>query len=151
MWGDYMRNKIYKSVVFVFYILSFLICIVSIKKRIIANITLSTNFRLVLLFIACILIYINGLILTKKLKCSKKILKIHLIIYFLIYTISICSLTLFDELYGRQGLIIIDWDKELLNMYLKNSFNIIPFNTIKLFTEGYINDIVSFKNFSVTP
>jgi glycopeptide antibiotics resistance protein len=56
---------------------------------------------------------------------------------------------LFDEIYGRQGLIIIDWNKELLDMYLKTSFNIIPFNTIKLFTEGYINNIVSLKNFCV--
>ena len=62
---------------------------------------------------------------------------------------TIFSLTLFDEIYGRQGFVIIEWNKELFNMYLNRSFNIIPFKTIKLFTEGYVNGIVSFKNFGI--
>jgi len=144
-----MRNNIYKILIFIFYLISLFIVLFCTKIKTISNIEFKTSFKLILLFISCILIYINGVILIKKLKCSKKILRVHLFIYFLIYTITICSLTLFEEIYGRQGFILIEWDKNLLNLYLKNSFNIIPFDTIKLFTKGYLNGFVSFKNFSV--
>ena len=60
-----------------------------------------------------------------------------------------CILTLFDEIFGRQGLVLIEWNEELVNTYMKYSFNMVPFKTIRLFIEGYIRGIVSFKNFSV--
>jgi glycopeptide antibiotics resistance protein len=44
---------------------------------------------------------------------------------------------------------IADWNRELLSTYTKNSFNIIPFDTIKLFINGYINGVVTFKDFGV--
>ena len=112
-----MKNRIYKILSVVCYITSFLILFFSIKKT--PNFYLNTSTKIILNLISCILIYISGFLIIKKLKYSKKILKLNLIIYFLIYTITICSLTLFDELYGRQGLIIIDWDRNLLNLYLK--------------------------------
>lgn len=142
-------KKIYKYLIITFYLLSLLILLFCIKVRLTPNIYISTDFRLILLAIVCLFIYINGYLLTKKFEFNKKILKIHLIIYFLIYTITICTLTLFDEIFGRQGLVIIDWDFDLLNLYMKYSFNIIPFKTIHLFTSGYLNGIVSFKNFSI--
>ena len=144
-----MKDKIYKDIVIVFYLLSLFILLFCIKIRFTPNIYLKTNARLLLLFIVCILIYINGFILVKKLNFNKKILKFNLITYFLIYTITIFTLTLFDEIFGRQGLVVIEWDKELIKFYMKTSFNIIPFRTIRLFTLGYIKGIVSFKNFSV--
>ena len=138
-----MKNKIYDYLSIICYVVSFLLLILCI------NIKTLMNIKLILLLIVCILIYIDSLILVKKLNYNKKILKINLIIYFLIYTVTIFSLTLFNEIYGRQGLILIDWDKTLLNNYLKQSFNIEPLYTIKLFTNGYIRGIVSFKDFSV--
>ena len=144
-----MKNKIYKNIVIIFYLLSLFILLFCIKIRLTPNIYIKTNIRLILLFIVCILIYINGFILVKKLNFNKKILKFNLITFFLIYTITIFTLTLFDEIFGRQGLVIIEWDKELVKYYMKTSFNIIPFKTIRLFTLGYIRGIVSFKNFSV--
>ncbi|MBR6690536.1 MAG: VanZ family protein [Bacilli bacterium] len=144
-----MKNKLYIFLSIICYVVSFFILLFCIKIRLTPNINLNTSSRLTLLLIVCVLIYLGGLILIKKLDYNKKILKVNLIIYFLIYTVTIFSLTLFDEIYGRQGLIIIDWDKDLLNQYLESSFNIIPFNTIKLFTQGYMNGIVNYKNFSV--
>ena len=137
-----MKNKLYLNLAIICYILSILI-LFSIRS------VLNTNIRLALLSIVCVLIYISGFILIKKLNYNKKILKVNLIIYFLIYTITIFYLTLFDEIYGRQGFIVIEWDKKLLNTYLTNSFNIVPFKTIKLFVYGYINQIVSFKSFCI--
>ena len=141
--GDNMKNKFFMNIVIICYLLSFLILLCCFRVR------LNTNIKLILLFMVCVLIYISGILLIKKLRYNKKILKVNLIIYFLIYTMTIFSLTLFDEIYGRQGFVIIEWDKDLLDMYLNQSFNIIPFNTIKLFAEGYIKGIVSFKNFSI--
>lgn len=144
-----MKNKIYKALIIIFYILSFLILFFCINIRLTPNLYLYTSFRLNLLFIACLFIYISGYLLVKKLNCSKKILRINLIIYFLIYTVTICTLTLFDEIFGRQGLVIVKWNKNLLDLYIKYSFNIVPFKTIRLFTLGFIKGIVNFKNFSV--
>lgn len=144
-----MRQKIYKPVVFILYLLSFFILCFCIKVRFTPQIYIRTDIRIILLFILCIFIYINGYILVKKMNYDKKILKINLMIYFLIYSVTICTLTLFDEVFGRQGIVIIKWNRELLNLYTKYSFNIIPFKTINLFLSGYLKGIVSFKNFSM--
>jgi glycopeptide antibiotics resistance protein len=95
----------------------------------------------------CIIIYITSLRLVKEYGYDKSLLKINLIIYFLVYIIMIFNLTLFDEIYGRQGLTAISWNREMLNKYFNNSFNIIPFRTIKLFIRGYNNRIVSNRAF----
>ena len=144
-----MKNKIYKYLAIIFYVISLVILLLCIKVRLTPNVHMETTPRIILLFISCLLIYINGYILVKKLNCNRKILRINLIIYFTVYTVTICTLTLFDEIFGRQGLVFIDWDKKLVDYYMKYSFNIVPFRTIKLFTKGYMKGIVSFKNFSV--
>lgn len=144
-----MKKNLYKPIVFVLYLLSFFILCFCIKVRLTPNIYIKTDIRIILLFITCIFIYINGYILVKKMNYDKKILKINLIIYFIIYSTTICTLTLFDEIFGRQGLVLVKWNKELLNLYAKYSFNIVPFKTINLFLSGYIKGIVSFKNFSM--
>ena len=144
-----MKNKVYGYFSIICYVVSFLILLFCINVKLIPNFYLNTQGRLVLLSIVCVLIYLSGYILVNKLNYTKKILRVNLIIYFLLYTVTIFSLTLFEEIYGRQGLIIIDWDKNLLKNYLTHSFNLKPFHTIHLFTKGYVNGIVSFKNFSI--
>lgn len=144
-----MKNKLYKVLSIIFYLLSLFILLFCFKVRIISGIYLYTRARIILLTFACIFIYIAGLILVKKLNYTKKVLKINLIIYFIIYTVTIITLTLFDEIFGRNGIVLVDWNKELLDTYMKYSFNIIPFSTIKLFVNGYINGYVNFKNFAI--
>ena len=144
-----MKNKFYKTIVIIFYLLSLFILLFCLKIRLTPNTYIETSARIILLLIVCLLIYINGFILVKKLNYDKRILKINLIIYFLIYTATIFTLTLFDEIFGRQGLVVIKWDNEMVQNYMKYSFNIIPFKTIKLYINGYIRGIVSFRNFSV--
>ena len=143
-----MKENKYKKIIAILYFISILILCYCIKIRITPNIYLKTDARLFLLLIVCILIYISGFILVKKLDYNKKILKINLVIYFLIYNVVIFTLTLFDEIYGRNGLIFVNWNRDLLKSYINYSFNIVPFKTIKLFTKGYFSGIVSFKNFS---
>ena len=110
-----MKNKLYKIIAFIFYILSLFILLFCFKVRLNNTIYLYTKTRLILLILACLFIYVAGLILVKKLNYSNKILKMNLIIYFIIYTITIFTLTLFDEIFGRRGLVLIHWNKEILD------------------------------------
>ena len=144
-----MKNKLYKILVFVFYALSLFILLFCLKVRLNSTIYIYTHIRLILIFISCLLIYLSGYILVKKLNYSKKVLKVNLIIYFIIYTITIITLTLFDEIFGRNGIVLVNWNKNLLNNYINNSFNIIPFDTIKLFINGYKNGVVTQKDFLI--
>ena len=144
-----MKNKVYKTLAIIFYLISLFILLFCLKVRLNSGIYIYTHIRLILLTIACIFIYLSGIILVKKLNYTKKILKINLILYFIIYTVTIITLTLYDEIFGRNGIVRVNWNKELLDSYMKYSFNIIPFRTIKLFINGYLNDLVSFKNFSI--
>ncbi len=144
-----MKTTVYKSLALIFYLISLSILLYCIKIRLTPFVYIKTNYRMILLIISCILIYLGGFILVKKLNYNKRIFKINLVVYFIIYTITICTLTLFDEIFGRQGINFIKWNDNLLNSYINTSFNIVPFKTIRLFTHGYQQGIVSFRNFSI--
>ena len=57
-------NKLYKPLVIILYLLSFFILLFCIKVRLNRNLYLSTDFRLLLLGLVCVFIYISGYILT---------------------------------------------------------------------------------------
>ena len=139
------RDKILKYIVILCYVLSTLILFHCIRIRLRPGAYILTNNRLLLLGIVCVLVYIASVILVKKFHASKKLLKLNLVIYFLIYTVTIFTLTLFDEIFGRQGFVFVHWNLELLKSYTSLSFNIVPFKTIKLYTKGYQYGLVSFN------
>ena len=139
------KDKILEYIVGLCYIISTIILIHCIRIRLRPGAYILTNNRLILLSIVCILIYIASVILVKNFHASKKILKLNLIIYFLIYTVTIFTLTLFDEIFGRQGFVFINWNMDLLKSYMSLSFNVVPFKTIKLFTRGYQYGLVSYQ------
>ena len=147
--GDTLKSKLYKFLVIILYAVSLFILLTFLKVRFTSYISIEPNIRLILTILSFVLIYINGYILVKKLNYSKKILKIHLIIYFIVYTVLLLVLTLFDELFGRKGLMFINWNNDLLSLYIKYSFNMIPFKTISLFIKGFINESVNFRSFSI--
>lgn len=140
-------KKTYKIISILLYLVSLLILLFCIKIRFSSSTNLTIQFKIILFLLVSIFIYICGYIQIKKLNYNKKILKVHLVIYFLLYIVIIFTLTLFDEIYGRQGFKLISWNKDLLETYFKYSFNIIPFSTIKLYINGFINGIVSSKVF----
>ena len=117
-----MNKKLYKAIIVILYLLAFFIFSFFIKVRLTPNVYIHLDYRLILLFLACIFIYINGYLLIKYFNCSKRILKINLIIYFIVYVVTICTLTLFDEIFGRQGLVIVNWNKQLLDLYMRYNF-----------------------------
>ena len=97
---------------------------------------LSTIARPILLAISCLLFYIGGILFSKHNK-NNKAMKINLWIYFILYLTLIITLTLFDPMWGRNGLNLFNWNSQAFEVYINNSFNIIPFKTIYL----YIKDL----------
>lgn len=141
-----MENK-YERLTIIFYVLSLFSLPIIIKLMLNNTINAYYSLKFIILISICIIMYITSLKMVKKYGYDKSLLRINLIIYFLTYIIMIFNLTLFDELYGRQGLTTVIWNKKLLKEYFNTSFNIIPFHTIKLFMNGYNNGVVSYHAF----
>ena len=112
-----MNKDRYKNLTILLYTFSLVILISLIYIRLKKIVAISTNIKLILLGFVALLVYIAGKIYTSKVNNSKKIKYINLIIYFLIYNVTIFSLTLFDEIYGRNGLEFINWKFYGLNGY----------------------------------
>ena len=142
-----MGDNKYEKITIISYVLSlFLLPIILIlfMKKII---DISYGIKFIVLFILCIIMYITSMKMIKKYGYDKSLLKINLVIYFLVYIVIIFNLTLFDELYGRQGLNAVNWTRQMLNNYSSDSLNLVPFHTIKLFINGYNNNVVTYHAF----
>lgn len=96
--------------------------------EIIPGFQLSTLGKLILLCGCCAFMWPGGFLL-KKIHGSNRPMVINLRIYLALYLMLFASLTLFDPLWGRNGGIVI-WNRELLDTYVQNSLNIVPFRTI---------------------
>lgn len=84
--------------------------------------------RIILLFLLALFFYLGSLLLSKILKTNRP-MKIYLYFIFILYLLTLIKLTLFDTNYGRVGLNPFDWNKENIQVYLRNN-NLIPFKTI---------------------
>ena len=113
----------------IFYIVAILFLGVYGLAEITKNLYLSEFGRLSLLCGSCVFLYFGGLILSKYRKDNKP-MKVNLWIFFGLYLLLFITLTLFDQFWGRNGLTIVNWSKEMLNNYIHNSLNLIPFKTI---------------------
>ena len=113
----------------IFYIIAILFLGVYGLAEITKHLYLSEFGRLSLLCGSCVFLYFGGFILSKYRK-DNKAMKINLWIFFGLYLLLFITLTLFDQFWGRNGLTIVNWSKEMFNVYINNSLNIIPFKTI---------------------
>ena len=69
-------------------------------------------------------------------------MKINLRVFLVLYLLLFATLTLFDPLWGRNSGIVI-WNRELFDMYIQNSLNLVPFKTVlQYFNRGTINQVV---------
>lgn len=73
--------------------------------------------------------YIGSILISKHMGNNKP-MKRTLYIFFGLYLLLFITLTLFDPMWNRNGLTIINWSLDKFKAYLKYSFNIIPFKTI---------------------
>ena len=112
-----------------FYILAIAFILIYVGVELMQNISLSELGRLFLLCVSCLFLYLGALIKSKN-ENNNKAMKINLWIFFILYLLLFITLTLFDQFWGRNGLTIAKWNKELFDNYINNSLNIIPFKTI---------------------
>ena len=134
-----MKNK-NQIISIIFYILSVVFLLYYGYIELSSNIFMSTFGRLFLLCGSCLFLYLGALFLSKYRK-DNKAMKINLWIFFILFCGLLITLTLFDPMWGRNGLSIFNWSQadfsKHFNYYVKSSVNLIPFKTII----GYIKDI----------
>ena len=80
---------------------------------------------------------------------SYRLMKNSILILFLFYIMVLIDFTLIDDSLGRNIFNIYSWDKNTFSDYLENSVNLIPFFTVKLFWQGYLNGNLSFGDMAV--
>lgn len=115
----------------ILYIISFFIIAFYLYIEL-GNIVFNPLIRIFILIFNCIIMYIAA-----KLLSNNKLFKFNLIVWFCLYIVFLLSLTLFDTYFNRNGINIFSLDKDMVKEYMKSSFNIIPFKTIKLYFNGY--------------
>ncbi len=100
--------------------------------------------RLIFLISSCLLLYLGGILLAKETN-NKKILRINLWIYLILYVILFLTLTLFDAKFGRSGLVLNNYFSKNFINYVKITSNIIPFKTIIGYLKSF-NSLYSTSN-----
>ena len=119
-----------------FYILASLFLSMYLLLELIPNYYISVIGRLVLLCGSCFFLYFGGFILTK-FKNDNMIMKKNLWIFFILYLVLLITLTLFDPMWGRNGLTLTNWSFDDFKYYLDKSTNFIPFKTIVLYIREF--------------
>ena len=132
-----MKNKI---ISIIFYIMSMVFLLYYGFVELNSNMFMSAFGRLFLLCGSCLFLYLGALFLSKNRK-DNKAMKVNLWIFFVLYCGLLITLTLFDPMWGRNGLSIFNWTQadfsKYFNYYVESSVNFIPFKTII----GYTKDI----------
>ena len=131
-------QKLSKSFAVLSYIFAGILLLIYFGAEIVPRLFLSTLGRLVLLCTSCGFLWLGGFLLTKQ-SGSNRPMKINLWIFLCLYLLLFATLTLFDPLWGRNGG-FVTWNRELFEMYVQNSLNLVPFKTIvQYFLRGNLN------------
>ena len=141
-----VKNKI---ISIMFYILSTVFLIYYGYVELSSNMFMSTFGRLFLLCGSCLFIYLGAFFLSKYRK-DNKAMKVNLWIFFALYCGLLITLTLFDPMWGRNGLSIFNWSQadfsKYLNYYVESSVNLIPFKTIIGYTKDIFTSLLDTSN-----
>jgi len=140
------KNKI---ISIIFYILSMVFLLYYGYVELSSNIFMSTFGRLFLLCGCCLFLYLGALFLSKYRK-DNKAMKINLWIFFVLFCGLLITLTLFDPMWGRNGLSIFNWSQadfsKYFNYYVESSVNLIPFKTIIGYTKDIFTSLLDTSN-----
>ena len=112
----------------IFYLIGIIILGFYLYLEVAPKVSMDELDRIILLFLLALFFYLGSLLLSKYLKNNKP-MKFFLYFIFVLYLITLIKLTLFDRDYGRVGLNFFNWNKENIQVYLRNN-NLIPFKTI---------------------
>ena len=141
-----VKNKI---ISIMFYILSMVFLLYYGYVELSSNMFMSTFGRLFLLCGSCLFIYLGAFFLSKYRK-DNKTMKVNLWIFFALYCGLLITLTLFDPMWGRNGLSIFNWSQtdfsKYFNYYVESSVNLIPFKTIIGYTKAIFTSLLDTSN-----
>ena len=128
-----MKNKIFSIIL---YIVACLFGLVYLISEFLPDFHLSEFGRVFLLCGSCLFLYFGGFLLSKY-KNNNKTMRINLWVFFMLYILLLVTLTLFDAMWGRNGLTFINWFSEEFVYFVKHSVNFIPFKTIIEFIKEF--------------
>lgn len=72
-------------------------------------------------------------------KKAYKFMRKFLLLLFVFYIMILVDFTLIDDKFGRDIFKVFSWESSAYSDYLKSRTNFIPFATVRLFINGYIN------------
>ncbi len=128
-------QKLSKTVAVLSYSAAAALFLIYAAAEIIPRLYLSTPGRLFLLCSCCGFLWLGGVFLSKKIGNNGP-MHMNLRIFLGLYLLLFATLTLFDPLWGRNGG-FVSWNRELFELYVHNSLNLVPFSTItEYFTKG---------------
>ena len=133
-----------KTISIIFYIMAIIFLFYYGFVELNSNRFMTTSGRLFLLCGSCLFLYLGALFLSKQRKNNKP-MQINIWIFFIVYCILLITLTLFDPMWGRNG-ISINWTKESFNNYISTSVNLIPFKTIIRYIKDIFTSLLDTSN-----
>lgn len=145
-----MKRRIMKFVSVVPYALAVAVLVLYARMQFSSELIISPAGRIALLLVACCMMGIGGIILSKNVDEPYKWLpmRVNIWVWFGLYMILLFTLTLFDEYFGRSGSLGFgNWNEDVFRTYMTYCFNIIPFRTVIDMFVSVIKGSISVKMF----
>ena len=127
-----MKKKIFSFIFYGFAVL-FLILYFIVERS--TTLHFTEFGRLFLLCGSCLFLYFGGFLLSKY-KNNIKPMKINLWIFFGLYLLLLVTLTLFDSIWGRNGINLVNANINY-KQYFENTVNLVPFKTIMMYIKQF--------------
>ena len=127
-----MKKKIFSFVFYGFAVLFLILYFIADRS---ATLHFTEFGRLFLLCGSCLFLYFGGLLLSKY-KNNIKPMKINLWIFFGLYLLLLVTLTLFDSIWGRNGINLVNANINY-KQYFENTVNLVPFKTIMMYIKQF--------------
>jgi glycopeptide antibiotics resistance protein len=127
-----MKKKIFSFIFYGFAILFLILYFIADRST---TLHLTEFGRLFLLCGSCLFLYFGGFLLSKY-KNNIKPMKINLWIFFGLYLLLLVTLTLFDSIWGRNGINLVNANINY-KQYFENTVNLVPFKTIMMYIKQF--------------
>ena len=113
---------------------------------------LSRAFKIAITLSVFILAYLGSLVRARHSNRQKSLNIMYNTFFFLftVYIVVVIDFTLIDGTFGRDISVLFTKDLKTRADYLKTGVNLVPFDTIKLFINGYKNGVLSFVDITDT-
>lgn len=109
---------------------------------------LSRAFKIAITASVFILAYLGSLVRARHSNRQKSLNIMYNTFFFLftVYIVVVIDFTLIDGTFGRDISVLFTKDLKTRADYIKTGVNLVPFDTVKLFINGYKNGVLSFAD-----